>query len=159
MAIGETIKSLRQQRGWSARELGRQAGVSANTVARAEQDKPIHLEGLAKIAQALGVTVSTLLGDGGNLGGMALVPRAEWEEAQRVRAALDALGDLFAARVKRSWENEIPAELLSIGFEADEDDIADFDLGGATALPYAVERVSASSGATLNIVGSPPKPH
>ncbi len=64
MTFGERLRSTREQYGWSAMALARQAGVVYETVYRAE--KGTHgaprLDVVIKLAQALGVSIDYLAG-------------------------------------------------------------------------------------------------
>ncbi len=55
-----TLAQARQQRGFSASELARRAGVAASTIRRIEQGVPPHMETIAKIAQALECAPETI---------------------------------------------------------------------------------------------------
>lgn len=61
--IGQTIKKLRNEKGWSQDELARIAGVPFTTVAKIETGviKNPSIEKMAKIAKALGVKVDELI--------------------------------------------------------------------------------------------------
>lgn len=62
MTIGETIRRLREQRGMNQRELAKKAGISHSYVSDVERgDATPSLKFLEKIADALGVRLSTLL--------------------------------------------------------------------------------------------------
>lgn len=56
-AFGEIIREARKERGWSQTELGEKSGVSRPTIARVESDSDVTTATLAKIAQALGLTL------------------------------------------------------------------------------------------------------
>jgi len=64
-AIGVRVKALRDEHGWSQERLARETGgaVTTSTVGRVERGlhKP-HLDTLDALAEALGVTASSLLG-------------------------------------------------------------------------------------------------
>jgi transcriptional regulator with XRE-family HTH domain len=55
--FGAIIREARKERGWSQTELGEQSGVSRPTIARVESDNDVTTATLAKIAQALGLTL------------------------------------------------------------------------------------------------------
>ncbi len=62
--LGMTLKRLRQQRGWTQEELARKVGVHRVYVAQMEAaTKSPSLRTLEKLAKALRVKVSTLLGE------------------------------------------------------------------------------------------------
>ena len=64
MRIGERIALLRRRQNMTQRELGDEAGVHRNTIARLERGVLTDLPGkaIARIAQALGCTSDFLLG-------------------------------------------------------------------------------------------------
>ncbi|WP_448811921.1 helix-turn-helix transcriptional regulator [Agromyces bauzanensis] len=51
------ICEARKKRGWSQSELGEKAGVSRPTIARVEANNDVTTATIAKIAQALGLTL------------------------------------------------------------------------------------------------------
>lgn len=55
--IGTVIREARKECGWSQTELGEKSGVSRPTIARVESDSDVTTATLAKIAQALGLTL------------------------------------------------------------------------------------------------------
>lgn len=55
--FGVIIREARKERGWSQSELGEKSGVSRPTIARVESDGDVTTATLAKIAQALGLTL------------------------------------------------------------------------------------------------------
>lgn len=55
--FGATIREARRNRGWSQTELGERSGVSRPTVARVEADSDVSTATLAKIAEALGLSL------------------------------------------------------------------------------------------------------
>ena len=60
--VGDKVRDLRKERGWSQQELADQAGISMQTVSNLETGR--HVPGIAtlsKIAGALGVPLSDLL--------------------------------------------------------------------------------------------------
>ena len=64
MKLGEKIKYLRIRKGYSQRELARQAGVSSTTVYFLELEKAVkdpHPNTLKKIADALGISIDDLI--------------------------------------------------------------------------------------------------
>jgi transcriptional regulator with XRE-family HTH domain len=64
MSLGERLAVLRDRRGWSQRELARRSGVRQSLLSELERGKKTDAMGhvLVKLAQALGVSVDTLLG-------------------------------------------------------------------------------------------------
>lgn len=58
------LVELRESRGWSQRELGRQSGIHWNTLSRWERGHVARVpaEDVAKVADALGVSIDDLLG-------------------------------------------------------------------------------------------------
>lgn len=62
-AANEIIKKKRIEKGWSQRELARQAGLSYNTIYKIEANKVIspNLETYEKVCKALGIKISHLL--------------------------------------------------------------------------------------------------
>jgi transcriptional regulator with XRE-family HTH domain len=57
----EALKELRKQRVWTVVDLAEHAGVSKNTVSRAERGGSIYPTSIRKIARALGVEPQDLL--------------------------------------------------------------------------------------------------
>lgn len=55
--FGEIIREARKKQAWSQAELGERAGVSRPTVARVEANNDVTTATIAKIAQALGLTL------------------------------------------------------------------------------------------------------
>ncbi|MFT4259509.1 helix-turn-helix domain-containing protein [Microbacterium sp.] len=55
--FGDVIREARKKRGWSQAELGEQSGVSRPTIARVEANNDVTTATIAKIAQALGLTL------------------------------------------------------------------------------------------------------
>ena len=64
MALGEKLKQLRAIRGWSQRELSRQAGVRQTLLSELESGKKEDTTGenLRKLAETLHVSVDYLVG-------------------------------------------------------------------------------------------------
>lgn len=57
VSFGDTIREARKKYGWSQAELGEKAGVSRPTIARVEANHDVTTATIAKIAQALGLTL------------------------------------------------------------------------------------------------------
>jgi transcriptional regulator with XRE-family HTH domain len=55
--FGDVIRQARKKRGWSQAELGEKSNVSRPTIARVEANKDVTTATIAKIAQALGLTL------------------------------------------------------------------------------------------------------
>lgn len=55
--FGEIIRGARKDRGWSQTELGEKSGLSRPTIARVEAGSDVTTATIAKIAQALGLTL------------------------------------------------------------------------------------------------------
>jgi transcriptional regulator with XRE-family HTH domain len=64
LSFGERIVLLRRRQDMTQRELGEEAGIHWNTIARLERGKLTDLPGkaVARVAQALGTTTDYLLG-------------------------------------------------------------------------------------------------
>lgn len=56
-SLGAVIRDARKELGWSQTELGEKSGVSRPTIARVESDSDVTTATLAKIAEALGLTL------------------------------------------------------------------------------------------------------
>jgi transcriptional regulator with XRE-family HTH domain len=56
-SFAEAIREARHQHGWSQETLAEQAGVSRPTIARVEAGNDISTATLAKVAEALGLTL------------------------------------------------------------------------------------------------------
>jgi len=65
-ALGDTIRELREMRGWSQGDLARRSGVARSNICE-QENKNNHpeLRSLAKIAQAFDAKPSELLKDAG----------------------------------------------------------------------------------------------
>ena len=65
MTFGETVKSLRESKNLTQKQLGEQIGISRPTINLWERGKikPKKPETIEKLANALGVTVKDLIGD------------------------------------------------------------------------------------------------
>lgn len=64
--VGGNVKQARERAGVSQEELARQLGISVFTVSRIERGAVgVSVRRLRELAQALGVTAGSLLGDGG----------------------------------------------------------------------------------------------
>jgi transcriptional regulator with XRE-family HTH domain len=62
--IGQRIKALREQRGWSQRELGERANMTHSFLSRLERGQTgIEIETLQNLAHALGVGLADLFAD------------------------------------------------------------------------------------------------
>lgn len=55
--FGVVIREARKKQGWSQVELGERAGVSRPTIARIEANNDVTTATIAKVAQALGLTL------------------------------------------------------------------------------------------------------
>lgn len=63
MEVGYKIKSLREQKGWSQRELANRVGINFSVMNRIEKDeRKIYDEEIVKIASVLDCTTDYLLG-------------------------------------------------------------------------------------------------
>lgn len=64
MHLGQRLKTLREDRGWSQNELARRAGVHGVSISRWERGErtEITLSQFVKLADALGVSLDDLLG-------------------------------------------------------------------------------------------------
>ena len=60
-AANEARREMRQQRGWSQRELAKRAGIRHATIVALERGASPRLDTLAKLAHAFGVKVTQLL--------------------------------------------------------------------------------------------------
>lgn len=69
-SLGARLRLLREARGWSQSELARRAQLNRNVINTAERDRsrPAR-DNLARIAQALGVSVAVLTGEEAMSGG------------------------------------------------------------------------------------------
>lgn len=55
--FGDVIREARKKQGWSQVELGEKSGLSRPTIARVEANNDVTTTTIAKIAQALGLTL------------------------------------------------------------------------------------------------------
>jgi transcriptional regulator with XRE-family HTH domain len=62
--IGNRLKAFRIGSGLSAEEIARQAGISRTALYRAERGELVKLDTIEKLAELLGVSITTLLGVG-----------------------------------------------------------------------------------------------
>ena len=63
-SVGERVRALREERGWSQTELGVRSGVEQTIISRMERGRmsnPSH-RAIAALASALGVTAEALVG-------------------------------------------------------------------------------------------------
>ena len=76
MTPGPLIKRLREEKGWSQRELGRRSGVHHSLISRLESgvQDDTHTQVVLRLAEALGVDVRELLTDIPEEDGLA-IPR------------------------------------------------------------------------------------
>lgn len=91
--LQESVVLARKQKGWSQRRLADEAEVAVETVRKIEGGRSsVTLAVLERVAEALEVSVVTLLGgDGGVLVGWRLLPEPE-------RVLVQALVGYFSAR-------------------------------------------------------------
>jgi len=61
--LSENLRMLRKNKGWSRDELARRAGISGITIVNLEEDGGARVDTVQKIAKALGVVTSELLGE------------------------------------------------------------------------------------------------
>jgi transcriptional regulator with XRE-family HTH domain len=81
--LGEQLRSVRRQRGWSQAALGRESSLSGKFIGEVERgEKSISLDSLYRVARALGIPLRQLTDVGGGRRG---APR---EEVERVTALL-----------------------------------------------------------------------
>lgn len=57
VTFGDTIREARKKHGWSQAELGEKSGLSRPTIARVEANHDVTTATIAKVAQALGLTL------------------------------------------------------------------------------------------------------
>lgn len=61
-SVGERIRTLRRERGWTQEDLARVTGVSRSAVAQWETDRSGQVrDNLSRVAEALGISVELLL--------------------------------------------------------------------------------------------------
>ena len=111
--VGRRIRSLRDQRGYSRRELGERCGLSERFLAQVEsgQGNP-SLKSLAEIASALATSPASLLSGTGTVAllglrgaGKTTVGRALSERLARPFIELDArVEDLAGLRLSEIWQ-------------------------------------------------------
>jgi transcriptional regulator with XRE-family HTH domain len=99
MALGERVKQLRKEAGWSQAELGEKVGTDSQRISRYENGRITpSLEAIVRIAEVFDISLDYLLVDD--------VPR------RRLHAAEHALGDRLAAVGELSEEDL--ASLLNV---------------------------------------------
>jgi len=64
MALGKTVKALRDARGWTLKELSKRSGVPVGTIGALEVRDSVRSEYAAKLAQGFGVSLEELLATG-----------------------------------------------------------------------------------------------
>lgn len=99
VALGERMKQLRKEAGWSQAELGERVGTDSQRISRYENGRITpSLEAIVRIAEAFDVSIDYLLVD--------TVPRRPLHSAE------DALGDRLAVVGELSAEDL--ASLLNV---------------------------------------------
>jgi transcriptional regulator with XRE-family HTH domain len=87
MALGDRIRQLRKEAGWSQAELGGKIGTDSQRVSRYETGKITSLDAIVRIAEALNISIDHLLIDD--------IPRRPLHAAQHnLGDRLAALGEL-----------------------------------------------------------------
>jgi transcriptional regulator with XRE-family HTH domain len=77
MPLGDNIRHLRRERGWTQAQLSERAGVKVNQISKLEQnDADPHLSTLYKLMKALECSPDTLLMDEDKVGPDALLKNA-----------------------------------------------------------------------------------
>lgn len=67
MKTSKTIADLRKQKGWSQTDLAKESGVSREMIGKYERDDAMpSIEAAKKIADAFGVSLDYLVGEGQN---------------------------------------------------------------------------------------------
>jgi len=61
MALGKTVKALREERKWTLKDLSKRSGVPVGTIGALEVRDSVRSEYAAKLAKGLGVPVEDLL--------------------------------------------------------------------------------------------------
>jgi transcriptional regulator with XRE-family HTH domain len=102
-ALGDTIRRLREERGWSKTALARRAGISSGEISRLEKDPDAgpSWRTLTGLAKAFSITVSELTAD---------VPREPDEDpkvAQQVKGLVHAVetGKMTTEQALQIMEN------------------------------------------------------
>ena len=61
MALGKTVKALRDARGWTLKELSKRSGVPVGTIGALEVRDSVRSEYASKLAKGLGVALDQLI--------------------------------------------------------------------------------------------------
>lgn len=111
-AFGERLAASRRQAGLTQRELAGRAGVTLNSIWRYEMGRrPDDYDVLARLAEAVGVSVDFLLRGGGAAAGAVAEEASTWDAALRPLLASTSLSLRLAergkmsARLDRAWRN------------------------------------------------------
>jgi transcriptional regulator with XRE-family HTH domain len=107
MQIGDRIKSLREQRGWTQLELADKVGINNSVLSRIEGNKrPVEDDLVNKFADIFEVTADYLLGRTSIAsGGRAYYGGGkDWTEEEK--AAADAFIEMLRARKKAEQEKK-----------------------------------------------------
>jgi transcriptional regulator with XRE-family HTH domain len=105
MTVGEKIKKLRRERGWSQGELGEKVGMPAQNISRYEKNKAAPREStLAVFAEAFGLPVSEFT----SLAAPLDVPNLDPEIAELMRLipTLEENDQFVIKRVLKALINE-----------------------------------------------------
>ncbi len=105
MTVGEKIKKLRKERGWSQSELGEKVGIPAQNISRYEKNKAAPRETtLAVFAEAFGLPVSEFT----NLAAPLDIPDLDPEivELMRLIPTLEENDQFVIKRVLKALINE-----------------------------------------------------
>ncbi len=63
MALGKNVKALREQRGWTLKDLSERSAVPVGTISAIENRNSVRSEYASKLASAFGVSTDELTGD------------------------------------------------------------------------------------------------
>lgn len=115
MTLGENIRHLRAERGWTLEQLSERAGVEVGTLSALETRKSTRSKYAAKIAVALGVPLERLLAEGNDrqaIGAQSPPPPAYLPQLltdindllpEQIEAHLRAIS-LDASENRQKWE-------------------------------------------------------
>ena len=147
MTFGETLKSLRESKNLTQKQLGEQIGISRPTINLWERGKvkPTKPETVEKLANALGVTVKDLIGDEVvSVKEKKAAPNKEKAAADAEEKPLAVVGPLEEAIA----DTEIPSEEKTVSVS----EVPSEEVISATETPTEEKAITPTSGASSKAI-------